>query len=66
MDSKFGSAIETGQAEEITKYCMSLPHVQLMGFHCHIGSQVFDADTYLRSSVIMLDFIAKNAAGSGA
>lgn len=59
VDSKFGSAIETGQAEEITKYCMSLPHVQLMGFHCHIGSQVFDADTYLRSSVIMLDFIAK-------
>ncbi len=58
VDSKFGSAIETGQAEEIAAYAMTLPHIRLSGFHCHVGSQVFDSDVFLRSSAIMLRFIA--------
>lgn len=59
VDSKFGSAIETGQAEEMTVYALSLDHIDLCGFHCHVGSQVFDSDVYLRASAIMLDFIAQ-------
>ena len=58
VDSKFGSAIETGQAEEMTAYALSLPHVDLAGFHCHVGSQVFDSDIFLRAAAIMLEFIA--------
>ena len=58
VDSKFGSAIETGQAEQITKYTLTLENITLMGFHCHVGSQVFDSDVFLRASDIMLDFIA--------
>lgn len=58
VDSKFGSAIETGQAEEITKLALSCKHVRPAGFHCHVGSQVFDSDTFLRSAEIMLKFIA--------
>jgi len=59
VDSKFGSAIETGQAEEICAYALKLPHVELMGFHCHVGSQVFDSDVFLRAAAIMLEFVAK-------
>ena len=59
VDSKFGSAIETGQAEEITRLALSMKDIELMGFHCHIGSQVFDSDTFLRGSEIMLEFAAK-------
>ena len=59
VDSKFGSAIETGQAEEITTYALTLPHLHLAGFHCHVGSQVFDADVFLRSAEIMLRFMAE-------
>lgn len=59
VDSKFGSAIETGQAEEITAYALTLPHLHLSGFHCHVGSQVFDADVFLRSAAIMLNFVAE-------
>ena len=59
VDSKFGSAIETGQAMEITRLALSLPHVQLRGFHCHVGSQIFDAEIYLKTSKVMLDFIAE-------
>ena len=58
VDSKFGSAIETGQAEQITKYALELNNIALYGFHCHVGSQVFDSDVFLRASEIMLDFIA--------
>ncbi len=65
VDSKFGSAIETGQAEEITRLALSLPHVHLAGFHCHLGSQVFDADVYLRASTVMLDFVAYIAKTEG-
>ncbi len=58
VDSKFGSAIETGQAEQIAKYALELDSIELCGFHCHVGSQVFDSDVFLRAGEIMLDFIA--------
>ena len=56
VDSKFGSAIETGQAEEITAFTLQQPHVELVGFHCHVGSQVFAEDVFERAAVIMLEF----------
>lgn len=58
VDSKFGTAIETGQACEIVEYALKLKNVNLCGFHCHIGSQVFDSDTFFAASEIMIDFIA--------
>ena len=61
VDSKFGSAIETGQAEEITLLARSLPNIRLAGFHCHVGSQVFDCDVFLRSVDIMMGFVAEMA-----
>lgn len=57
VDSKFGTAIETGQANEMVKLALSFSNIELSGFHCHIGSQVFDSDTFLRGSHIMLKFI---------
>ena len=65
VDSKFGSAIETGQAEEITRHALSCAHLRLDGFHCHVGSQVFDSDVYLRAADIMLHFIADMKAKLG-
>lgn len=59
VDSKFGSAIETGQAMEITEFALKQPHVELSGFHCHVGSQVFAEDIFERAAVVMLEFIAE-------
>ncbi|MBQ7795915.1 MAG: diaminopimelate decarboxylase [Lachnospiraceae bacterium] len=59
VDSKFGTAIETGQAIEITKFTLEQPHVELVGFHCHVGSQVFEEDIFERAAVVMLEFIAE-------
>ncbi len=58
VDSKFGSAIETNQAEEITKTALSLKNIELMGFHCHVGSQMFDEAVFVDSAKIMLEFIS--------
>ncbi len=58
VDCKFGSAIETGQAEQITRLAQSLPNIDLHGFHCHVGSQVFDSQVFLQTADIMFAFIA--------
>lgn len=58
VDSKFGSAIETGQAEEIVLYALAQPHIELMGYHCHVGSQVFGEDIFERAAEVMLEFLA--------
>ncbi len=58
VDSKFGTAIETGQAREMVAYALTFHNIELCGFHCHIGSQVFDSDTFFRGSEIMIDFIS--------
>ena len=57
VDSKFGTAIETGQAKEMVAYAVSLKNIDLKGFHCHVGSQVFGEDIYERASEIMLKFM---------
>ncbi|MBO7170237.1 MAG: diaminopimelate decarboxylase [Clostridia bacterium] len=56
VDSKFGTAIETGQAEELAAYALNLPALDLQGFHCHVGSQIFESDPFLDAADIMLGF----------
>ena len=58
VDSKFGTAIETGQAMEIVKKALALGNVKLCGFHCHVGSQIFESQPFTDASEIMLRFIA--------
>ncbi len=56
VDSKFGTAIETGQAEEIIAYAMKLPNISVEGIHCHVGSMVFESSVFVRSACVMLEF----------
>ena len=58
VDSKFGTAIGTGQAEEIVAKAIDLKNIELCGYHCHIGSQIFDSEPFHTASEIMLKFIA--------
>ena len=58
IDSKFGAAIETGQAGELTALALQQPHVSLEGYHCHIGSQIFESEPFVDAAAIMLEFIA--------
>lgn len=58
VDSKFGVPIITGQAEEFVKAALSSSNIELKGYHCHIGSQVFEEDSYVYTDTakVMLDF----------
>lgn len=59
VDSKFGTAIETGQALEMVGYAANLKNIALKGLHCHVGSQVFGEDIFERASDVMLAFMAQ-------
>jgi len=59
IDSKFGSAIATGQAMEIIQKALTLDHLELMGIHCHIGSQIFEINSFRHTAEVMMDFLQK-------
>lgn len=59
IDSKFGFALETGEAFNAVKKTIKLKNVNLKELHCHIGSQIFDIEPFVTAAEIMIDFIAK-------
>ncbi len=59
VESKFGIAIETGDAMSIVKKCLKFDNVSLHGFHCHIGSQIFESEPFVTAAEIMVSFMAE-------
>ncbi len=59
VDSKFGIAIETGQATDAVKYTLSKKNIRLDGFHCHIGSQIFDIKPFCDAARLMIKYVAE-------
>ena len=59
IDSKFGVALENGEAFEIMKSAQKMKNVLVDGVHCHIGSQIFDIDPFCLAAEVMMEFIAK-------
>lgn len=58
IDSKFGLALETGEAEEAVKEAISMPGINLTGIHCHIGSQIFEIGPFELAAEVMINFMA--------
>lgn len=58
IDSKFGFALETGEALAAVKYALGHKSVELKGLHCHIGSQIFDIDPFELAAEVLIKFIA--------
>lgn len=59
VDSKFGFSIMDGTAERVTAYAKSKKNVKLMGYHCHIGSQIFEKQSFVIAAAKVMDFAAK-------
>lgn len=57
IDSKFGVALETGEAEEIISYALNLENVKVKGIHCHIGSQIFELKPFEEAAAVMMNFM---------
>lgn len=66
IDSKFGLALENGEAMVGVKRALVLKNVELCGLHCHIGSQIFDISPFELAAEVMMDFIAKIKEETGA
>ncbi len=59
IDSKFGFALETGEAFEAVKQAVACSNVELTGIHCHIGSQIFDIAPFEEAARVMIGFISE-------
>ncbi len=59
IDSKFGVALENGEAFDIVKRAMEYKNVTVDGVHCHIGSQIFDIEPFCLAAEVMMRFIGE-------
>ena len=57
-DSKFGFSIADSTAEKITAYALGKKNLCLKGYHCHIGSQIFEKQSFALAAEKMLAFMA--------
>ncbi len=57
-DSKFGFSIENGEAEKITNYALTKKNLCLEGYHCHIGSQIFEKQSFVLAVEKCMKFAA--------
>ena len=57
IDSKFGVALENGEAYNIVKEAVNMSNVELVGLHCHIGSQIFDIEPFELAAEVIMNFI---------
>lgn len=59
IDSKFGFALENGEAFEIIKYAKEFKNIKIAGLHCHIGSQIFELEPFETAAEVMIGFCEK-------
>ena len=59
IDSKFGFGVSTGSAEIALARAAASPHVDLVGIHVHIGSQVFVADFFHQAVEVLAPFVGR-------
>lgn len=57
-DSKFGFSVSDGAAYDITKHVLALKNLNLRGYHCHIGSQIFEKQSFVLAANNVMDFIS--------
>jgi diaminopimelate decarboxylase len=57
IDSKFGVGISTGEAAELVERMSRSPHLHLKGVHVHVGSQVFEVDSFRGMVGAVADFV---------
>ncbi len=56
-DSKFGFNIKNGAAKAATKYALQHTHLDMAGYHMHIGSQIFDLSCWPVAIRVMFEFM---------
>ncbi|MBI2619470.1 MAG: diaminopimelate decarboxylase [Ignavibacteriales bacterium] len=55
--NKFG--IDSSQALDAFRYALSLPSVEVIGLHTHIGSQITKTEPFIETAKFVVQFLAK-------
>lgn len=58
-DSKFGLGWRSGEAKIAVKRALALPGIELLGLHCHIGSQITELRPFEQATQAMLGFLSE-------
>ncbi len=65
VDSKFGFGLGDGVALEAIREALGAAHLDLVGLHAHIGSQIFQLDGFRKAIDILVQLIGQAHAGFG-
>ncbi len=65
LDSKFGFSLLDNSTIEAVRRVLIDQNLKLLGFHCHIGSQIFSLDSYRAAIDVMLQFAAEVRSQTG-
>jgi diaminopimelate decarboxylase len=56
LDSKFGFGLADRLAERAVERVRASDHLELVGLHAHIGSQIFELEPYVKAIEVIADF----------
>jgi diaminopimelate decarboxylase len=56
LDSKFGFGLADRLAEQAVARVRECEHLELVGLHAHIGSQIFELEPYVKAIEVIADF----------
>lgn len=59
VDTKFGVSLADGAAENLAKRIIESPHLELTGFHYHIGSQIFETEPFVAAASNLMKFVTR-------
>ena len=58
-DSKFGFTMSLGLADQAMVKALATDHVEVVGAHAHIGSQIFGTDPFIANAEVMVELLAR-------
>jgi diaminopimelate decarboxylase len=64
-DTKFGLNIADGSADEGARRIIAAPDLDLVGFHCHVGSQLMDSEAQVAGASRVSEFAVRYASECG-
>ncbi|MBO8163071.1 MAG: diaminopimelate decarboxylase [Brevibacillus sp.] len=65
QDSKFGFDLLSGQALQAIRNSLQAEALELLGVHCHIGSQIFETDGFVAAVGHIADFLLEVTQATG-
>ncbi|HWJ02600.1 MAG TPA: diaminopimelate decarboxylase, partial [Verrucomicrobiae bacterium] len=65
IDSKFGFTVSNGAALDAIQLVIAAGNLEFKGIHCHIGSQIFELDSYRHTAKVMMGLCGEIKAKTG-